>query len=121
MLKFKNLPKNIHRLFSTTKQQTPPHNPKTLPRSPTLEYINQIEYEELKRNSKELRETILKDISTAGPISFARYMEMAMTDPKNGYYMKQDVFNKQGDFITSPEISQIFPELIGIWIVHFFQ
>ncbi|PIK60182.1 putative NADH dehydrogenase [Apostichopus japonicus] len=35
-----------------------------------------------------------------------------------GYYMKKDVFGKQGDFVTSPEISQMFGELLAVWIVH---
>ncbi|KAJ3029879.1 UNVERIFIED_CONTAM: hypothetical protein HDU68_010766, partial [Siphonaria sp. JEL0065] len=34
-----------------------------------------------------------------------------------GYYMKQDVFGTKGDFITSPEISQMFGELVGVWFV----
>lgn len=46
-------------------------------------------------------------------------MEQALTHKDYGYYMKQDVFNKQGDFVTSPEISQMFGECIGIWIITF--
>jgi NADH dehydrogenase [ubiquinone] 1 alpha subcomplex assembly factor 7 len=33
--------------------------------------------------------------------------------------MKKDVFNAKGDFITSPEISQLFGEMIGVWIINF--
>jgi SAM-dependent MidA family methyltransferase len=33
--------------------------------------------------------------------------------------MKKDVFNKKGDFITSPEISQMFGEILGIWCINF--
>lgn len=35
-----------------------------------------------------------------------------------GFYMKQDVFGSKGHFTTSPEISQIFGELIGAWLLN---
>src|SRR5690606_17629870 len=42
-------------------------------------------------------------------------MRMALTHPRYGYYMKKDVFGPKGDFTTSPEISQMFGELLGLW------
>ena len=50
-----------------------------------------------------------------GPVSVADFMRQAMAHPAHGYYMRKDVFGKQGDFTTAPEISQLFGELIGIW------
>ena len=53
-------------------------------------------------------------------MSFARYMELSLTHnphgriESSGYYMKRDVFNKKGDFITSPEISQMFGEVCPV-------
>ncbi|CAI9752680.1 unnamed protein product [Fraxinus pennsylvanica] len=50
-----------------------------------------------------------------GPITVAEYMEEVLTNPKAGYYINRDVFGADGDFITSPEVSQMFGEMIGVW------
>lgn len=60
-----------------------------------------------------LRDKILAD----GPISIADYMALALGHPEHGYYTTRDPFGVRGDFITAPEISQIFGEMIGIWCV----
>ena len=44
-------------------------------------------------------------------------MSLALGHPELGYYMRRDPFGASGDFITAPEISQIFGELIGLWCV----
>lgn len=56
-----------------------------------------------------------------GPITMAEYMHEALTHQEYGYYMNRDVFGKGGDFITSPEISQVFGELMGVWAVSTWQ
>lgn len=53
--------------------------------------------------------------SQSGSISVADYMELALAHPEHGYYRKQDPLGARGDFITAPEISQIFGEMIGVW------
>ena len=63
----------------------------------------------------ELLKMLRREIRTQGPISVARYMEMCLSHPQHGYYRKRDPFGKDGDFITAPEISQVFGELIGLW------
>lgn len=65
----------------------------------------------------DLRERMCRRIAHEGPLSLAAYMEMALGDPAHGYYMTRDPLGAAGDFTTAPEISQLFGELIGAWLV----
>ncbi|KAJ1831573.1 hypothetical protein LPJ63_004197 [Coemansia sp. RSA 2711] len=56
-------------------------------------------------------------IKATGPISVAKYMQLALTSPVGGYYTKGQVFGRTGDFVTSPEISQMFGEIMAVWFV----
>uniref|UniRef100_A0A3Q1HBM3 Protein arginine methyltransferase NDUFAF7 n=1 Tax=Anabas testudineus TaxID=64144 RepID=A0A3Q1HBM3_ANATE len=56
-------------------------------------------------------------IKSTGPISVAEYMREVLTNPVTGYYVRNNMLGPDGDFITSPEISQIFGELLGVWII----
>ena len=62
-----------------------------------------------------LAEEIASIITQEGPISVERYMSLCQSHPTMGYYMTRDPFGASGDFITSPEISQMFGELVGLW------
>ena len=53
-------------------------------------------------------------IAATGPITLADYMADCLLHPAHGYYTTRDPFGTAGDFITAPEISQMFGELIGL-------
>lgn len=64
-----------------------------------------------------LAQRIAALIAAHGPISVADYMTIALHDPRSGYYVSQNPFGASGDYVTAPEISQIFGELLGLWCV----
>lgn len=68
-----------------------------------------------------LEELIKERIKRYGAITIADYMQMALSHPEHGYYMKRDPLGAAGDFITAPEISQVFGEIIGAWLTHNWQ
>jgi SAM-dependent MidA family methyltransferase len=59
---------------------------------------------------------IRRRIALAGPMPVAEYMALCLFDPAHGYYTTHDPFGARGDFITAPEVSQMFGELIGLWV-----
>ena len=59
----------------------------------------------------ELREIIANE----GPISVERYMLICLQHPRHGYYTTREAIGRGGDFITAPEVDQMFGELIGLW------
>ncbi|PQE16639.1 hypothetical protein CJF30_00003333 [Rutstroemia sp. NJR-2017a BBW] len=76
---------------------------------------------ETRQFSTPLAKQLHEAITATGPIPLASFMRMCLTSDVGGYYTSKqegrDQFGKRGDFITSPEISQTFGELVGVWFV----
>lgn len=68
-----------------------------------------------------LEKIIVRMIKEDGPMPLDRYMTLCLSHPQHGYYMTRDPLGAAGDFTTSPEISQVFGELIGVWVAQMWQ
>ena len=71
--------------------------------------------------SKTLKERIVRHIETTGPLPVAEYMHWCLADSEAGYYTNAQVLGREGDFVTAPEVSQMFGELIGVWAIQAWQ
>ncbi len=64
---------------------------------------------------------IRRQIAATGPLSVADYMGLCLSHPTHGYYAAREPFGTAGDFVTAPEVSQMFGELIGLWVAAVWQ
>jgi len=68
-----------------------------------------------------LKERIIGLIGATGPIPVSEYMALCLFDPDEGYYTTREPFGVAGDFITAPEVSQMFGELVAVWLYQAWQ
>lgn len=68
-----------------------------------------------------LRDRLKRRLTTEGPISVAEYMTLCLLDPVDGYYPTRDPLGSEGDFVTAPEMSQMFGEVLGLWALQSWQ
>jgi len=73
------------------------------------------------RGPRDLGARLVRHIRAHGPMTLASFMAMALHDPDAGYYACRQPLGAAGDFITAPEISQIFGELIGLACADFWR
>lgn len=70
-----------------------------------------------------LKEAIIARIQAQGPIPFRDFMAMALYHPQFGYYRSpREKMGREGDYLTSPEVSPIFGTLVGrqlrqMWLI----
>lgn len=67
------------------------------------------------RRASPLAHELKEEISRNGPITIAAYMQACLQHRVHGYYRKATAIGAAGDFITAPEISQVFGEIVGLW------
>ena len=75
----------------------------------------------MKKKYKNLEEKIKKKIYQHGPITIEDYMSMCLQDEEYGYYKYKKPIGADGDFITAPEVSQMFGEMIALWLITTWQ
>jgi len=64
-----------------------------------------------------LKDRLVAQIQTFGPMSIGQYMAACLHDPTDGYYASRPSLGAKGDFLTAPLVSQMFGELIGLWCI----
>lgn len=68
-----------------------------------------------------LKSKLIQLIQLRGPMTVADYMKFVLINPESGFYMNDDVFGVKGHFTTNPEISQMYGEILGVWIYQEWQ
>lgn len=69
------------------------------------------------RTAPTLLDVLRERIARHGPLPVDQYMRACLEHPEHGYWQRAATIGAGGDFITAPEISQVFGELIGLWAV----
>lgn len=69
----------------------------------------------------QLADLLHRDIAAKGALSVSDYMSQCLMHEAHGYYSTKQVFGAAGDFITAPEISQLFGEMLAAYSAHMHQ
>jgi len=77
-----------------------------------------MEEEQAPASENLLARKLRAQIRKQGPLRLHDYMQACLSDPEYGYYLVRDPFGVGGDFITAPDVCQVFGELLGLWCVH---
>ena len=72
-------------------------------------------------SSEKFREWAKKEISKTGPLHLSDAICAALTHPDFGYYHSEEIIGSKGDFITAPEVSQMFGELVGAFLAYIWE
>lgn len=72
-------------------------------------------------NVPPLEKILIDQIKTQGALDVGQFMSLALSHPQHGYYMTRDPLGRSGDFITAPEVSQLFGEMIAVWAMDLWQ
>ncbi len=78
-------------------------------------------YDPEERRETALAARLVARIRREGPMPVDEFMRACLYDPQHGYYVTRRPIGAQGDFVTAPEISQVFGELLGLWCVVVWQ
>ena len=65
------------------------------------------------KRMNDLARIMRQEIEHAGPITFARFMELALYEPRHGYYEKPGTIGRAGDYFTSVSIGPLFGQLLA--------
>ena len=68
-----------------------------------------------------LGERLDRRIRGEGPLTLGQFMALALHEPEAGYYARRQPIGREGDYVTAPEMSQVFGELIGLWCADLWQ
>ena len=60
-------------------------------------------------------------INRSSTLPLDKFIEFALYDKDTGYYMKKNPFGSEGDFITAPNITRLFSEIIAVWVITFWK